>query len=108
MRDEKSSALSPPPSSLMKRVPAGTLQSTDVGRQITLAGWVQKQRDFGDLVFIDLRDRSGVCQIVVDRKRGADDRLLSTAKELRSEYVVRIAGEVIERAADARNPKIPT
>jgi aspartyl-tRNA synthetase len=79
-----------------------------VGQSVTLAGWVQKQRDFGELVFIDLRDRSGVCQILVDRKRGADDRLLSTAKELRSEYVVRIAGEVTERAADARNPKIPT
>ena len=92
----------------MNRTFAGTLRKDHVGQSVTLAGWVQKQRDFGDLVFIDLRDRSGVCQIVVDRKRGADDRLLSTAKELRSEYVVRIAGEVIERAADARNPKIPT
>src|SRR2546430_8776878 len=106
MRDEKSSALSPPPSSLMKRVPAGTLQSTDVGRQITLAGWVQKQRDFGDLVFIDLRDRSGICQVVIDKSRGANDALLSAAKEARSEFVVRIDGEVMARAAASLNPNI--
>src|SRR2546430_9108599 len=108
MRDEKSSALSPPPSSLMKRVPAGTLQSTDVGRQITLAGWVQKQRDFGDLVFIDLRDRSGICQVVIDKSRGANDALLSAAKEARSEFVVRIDGEVMARAAASVNPNIAT
>src|SRR5438309_6775440 len=108
MRDEKSSALSPHPSSLMKRVPAGTLRSTDVGRQISLAGWVQKHRDFGDLVFIDLRDRSGLCQVVIDKARGAGEPLLSAAKQVRSEFVVRIDGDVIARAEDSRNPKLPT
>ena len=92
----------------MNRVPAGSLRAGDVGRQVTLAGWVQKHRDFGDLVFIDLRDRSGICQIVVDKARGADDALLSAAKEARSEFVIRIDGEVIARAEESRNPKIAT
>ena len=90
MRDEKKdSALSPQPSSLGNRVPAGSLRNQDVGKAITLAGWVQKQRDFGDLVFIDLRDRSGICQVVIDKARGADDALLSAAKEARSEFTRR-------------------
>src|SRR6266545_1286760 len=108
MRDEKQSALSPHPSALVTRVPAGTLRVNDLGRQVTLAGWVQKHRDFGDLVFVDLRDRSGICQVVVDKARGADDALLSTAKEVRSEFVIRIDGEVIARTEGSRNPKIGT
>ena len=92
----------------MNRIPAGTLRAGDVGRKITLAGWAQKHRDFGDLVFIDLRDRSGICQVVIDKARGADDALLSAAKEVRSEFVIRVDGEVIARAAESRNPKIAT
>jgi len=87
---------------------AGTLRKNDAGQHITLNGWVQKQRDFGELVFVDLRDRSGICQVVVDRKRGAADELLAAAKELRSEFVVRIEGEVVERADAQKNPKLPT
>jgi aspartyl-tRNA synthetase len=93
---------------VIERIPAGTLRADHVGQRVALAGWVQKHRDFGDLVFIDLRDRSGMCQVVVDRARGADEELLAAAKEVRSEYVVRIEGEVIARAADSRNPKLPT
>ena len=92
----------------MNRIPAGTLRAGDVGRKITLAGWAQKHRDFGDLVFIDLRDRSGICQVVIDKARGADDALLSAAKEVRSEFVIRVDGEVIARAAESRNAKIAT
>ncbi len=92
----------------MNRLAAGTLRLKDVGQTVALSGWVQKQRDFGDLVFIDLRDRSGICQVVVDKARGADDALLTAAKEVRSEFVVRIDGEVIARREDSRNPKIPT
>jgi aspartyl-tRNA synthetase len=91
-----------------ERTAAGTLRSDHVGQRVALYGWVQKHRDFGELVFIDLRDRSGICQVVVDRARGADEKLLAAAKEVRSEYVVRIEGAVIARASDSRNPKLPT
>jgi aspartyl-tRNA synthetase len=92
----------------MNRTPAGTLRTEHVGRTVTLAGWVQKHRDFGDLVFIDLRDRSGICQVVTDKARGAGEALLASAKQVRSEFVVRIDGEVIARAEESRNPKLPT
>jgi aspartyl-tRNA synthetase len=92
----------------MNRIPAGTLRLEHVGQRASLAGWVQKQRDFGDLVFIDLRDRSGICQVVVDKGRGAGEALLSAAKQARSEFVVRIDGQVIARAHESRNPKLPT
>ena len=92
----------------MNRTYAGTLRLSAAGTTVTLCGWVQKQRDFGDLVFIDLRDRSGVCQVVVDRGRGASAELLAAAKELRSEFVVRIDGVVDARSVESRNPKLAT
>ncbi|MEA2337560.1 MAG: aspartyl-tRNA synthetase, partial [Thermoanaerobaculia bacterium] len=92
----------------MNRSYAGTLNKEHSGTSATIAGWVQKQRDFGELVFIDVRDRSGIVQVVVDRSKGASDELLAIAKELRSEYVVRIAGEVRERAESTKNPKMAT
>ncbi|HEY8183843.1 MAG TPA: aspartate--tRNA ligase [Thermoanaerobaculia bacterium] len=92
----------------MNRTPAGTLRLEHVGRTVSLAGWVQKHRDFGDLVFIDLRDRSGICQVVTDKARGAGEALLASAKQVRSEFVIRVDGEVIARAEDSRNPKLPT
>ena len=63
----------------MNRIYAGTLRNDHVGQTVMLNGWVQKQRDFGELVFIDLRDRSGVCQIVIDRERVASAELLDAA-----------------------------
>ena len=92
----------------MNRVYAGTLTTEQKSQSIILAGWVQKQRDFGELIFIDLRDRSGVVQVVIDRERGASPELIAAAKESRSEFVVRIEGEVVERAENAKNPKLPT
>ncbi|HEY0139329.1 MAG TPA: aspartate--tRNA ligase [Thermoanaerobaculia bacterium] len=92
----------------MTRVYAGTLTTEQTSQSIALAGWVQKQRDFGELIFIDLRDRSGVVQVVIDRERGASAELIAAAKECRSEFVVRIEGEVVERAESAKNPKLPT
>jgi aspartyl-tRNA synthetase len=86
----------------------GTLRKEHTGQTVTLHGWVQKQRDFGELVFVDLRDRTGIVQVVVDRSRGASAELLATAKELRGEFVVRIEGEVVERADAQKNPKLPT
>jgi aspartyl-tRNA synthetase len=92
----------------MNRIYAGTLGRENIGQTVILHGWVQKQRDFGELVFIDLRDRSGVCQIVVDRERGATPEVVATAKELRGEFVVRITGAVFERAYAQKNAKLPT
>ncbi|HEY0157483.1 MAG TPA: aspartate--tRNA ligase [Thermoanaerobaculia bacterium] len=86
----------------------GTLNKQHVRQTVTLHGWVQKQRDFGELVFVDLRDRTGIVQVVVDKSRGASAELLATAKELRGEFVVRVTGEVVERAEGQKNPKLPT
>ncbi|HVE72510.1 MAG TPA: aspartate--tRNA ligase [Thermoanaerobaculia bacterium] len=86
----------------------GTLNKSNVGQSVTLHGWIQKHRDFGELIFLDLRDRTGIAQIVVDKERGAGEALVATAKELRSEFVVRIEGEVVERADAQKNPKLPT
>jgi len=90
------------------RTYAGSVGLKDVGRTITMAGWVYKHRDFGDLIFIDLRDRSGVCQIVVDQNRVPDPTVVEQAKELRSEFVVRVTGELISRAEERRNSKMET
>jgi len=90
------------------RTYAGSVGLKDVGRTITMAGWVYKHRDFGDLIFIDLRDRSGVCQIVVDQNRVPDPTVVEQAKELRSEFVVRVTGELIGRAEERRNSKMET
>src|ERR1044071_4005078 len=87
---------------------SGTLRKEHAGQTVVLSGWVQKQRDFGELIFVDLRDRSGVCQVVIDHERGADDALIAIAKELRSEFVVRIEGTVALRAESQCNPKIAT
>ena len=91
----------------MNRTYAGTLRKDHVGQKITLNGWVAKQRDFGELVFVDLRDRSGIVQVVADQKFVAAD-VVAAAKELRSEFVVRIDGEVKERAEAQKNAKLPT
>jgi len=92
----------------MTRSFAGTLRNDHVGQTVTLQGWVQKQRDFGDLIFIDLRDRSGICQVVIDRGKGADDATIAAAKECRGEFVVQIEGAVAARAESSRNAKLPT
>lgn len=93
---------------LRERLGAGTPRREDAGKRVTLAGWVHKQRDFGELIFIDLRDRTGLCQIVVDQNRVASTEVVAAAKELRSEYVVQVTGLVAERAEDRRNPKLGT
>jgi aspartyl-tRNA synthetase len=85
----------------------GQLRNTDVGQTVKLAGWVHSYRDHGGLVFIDLRDRDGLTQLVF-----ADDTcgkaVHEESRKLRSEWVVSIAGEVSSRGADAVNPKLPT
>ena len=79
---------------------AGTLRAADTGTTVTLAGWVAKRRDHGGVAFIDLRDASGVVQVVVRDER--------TAHILRSEFCVKVVGEVSTRPAGNENPDLPT
>jgi aspartyl-tRNA synthetase len=83
----------------------GDLRIADVGREVILFGWIHKHRDMGNLVFIDLRDRQGVIQVVVGSANAA---LLAKAKKLRMEYVLGIQGIVGARAANLRNPQLST
>ena len=82
----------------------GELRISDVGKTVTLAGWVQKSRKLGGMTFIDLRDRYGITQLVVDA--AADEKLIETATSLGREYVIQAVGTVVER--QSKNPKMPT
>ena len=90
------------------RTPCGSLRAGDAGKTVLLRGWVDRRRDHGDLVFVDLRDRSGFVQAVFDPELMPDRSLLEFAKELRSEFVVELSGEVVRRDAAALNAAMPT
>ena len=94
--------------SVLPRTPAGTLRPSHEGQTVRLQGWVNRRRDHGELVFIDLRDRSGLAQVVFDAEFLPDAAVLALAKELRSEYVVDVIGAVMARGGDAVNPDLPT
>ncbi len=84
----------------------GNLTAEDVGRQVKVAGWVQRYRDHGGLIFVDLRDRTGLVQLVFEaEKRSA---LHEQARELRGEFVVSAAGAVVARAPERVNPSLAT
>ena len=85
---------------------AGELRSEHVGRRVALAGWAARRRDHGGLVFIDLRDESGLAQLVINPERAAD--AAPSAHDVRNEFVLRAEGEVVARAPDAVNPNLPT
>jgi aspartyl-tRNA synthetase len=80
----------------------GELRAGDAGRRVTLAGWANARRDHGGLVFIDLRDHTGIVQLVV---RPENDPV---AHDVRNEFVLQAKGEVVARSAEAVNPNIPT
>jgi aspartyl-tRNA synthetase len=94
--------------SALARTPAGTLRKTHVGQTVRLQGWVNRRRDHGELVFIDLRDRSGLVQVVFDAQFLPAPELLAVAKELRSEYVLDVTGTLVERDTAAVNADLPT
>ena len=83
----------------------GELSLKNLNETVTLAGWVQTIRDKGFMIWVDLRDRYGITQLVFDEERTSKD-LLEKAKNLGREFVIQVEGEVIERAS--KNPKIPT
>ncbi len=92
----------------LRRTPAGSLRKGHAGSTVLLQGWVNRRRDHGDLVFIDLRDRSGIAQVVFDAQFLPSAELLERAKELRSEFVLEVEGTVTAREAGAVNPDLPT
>jgi aspartyl-tRNA synthetase len=83
----------------------GALRAEDVGADVVLLGWVHRVRDLGGLLFIDLRDRHGITQLVFDRD---DAQTMAKAKRLRSEYVMAARGRVQRRSPETINPKLPT
>jgi len=84
----------------------GELDRKHVGQRVTLAGWVHRRRDHGGLVFIDLRDRDGLVQIVFNPELSGEGHEVAT--KLRHEYVVRVCGEVAKRPPGTENPKLAT
>lgn len=83
----------------------GELRIADVNKEVTLAGWVQKSRDKGFMIWVDLRDRYGITQLIFDESR-TETSVMDVAKSLGREFVVQVKGTVIER--EAKNDKIPT
>ena len=84
----------------------GELRASDAGRRAVLMGWVQRRRDLGRLLFIDLRDRAGIAQVVF--KADLDSQLHARAGLLRSEYVVAVEGPVVMRAPETVNSNLET
>src|SRR3954451_19179484 len=84
----------------------GTLRASDAGKKAVLMGWVNKRRDHGSLLFVDLRDRTGVTQVVVNADRNAE--IHQKAETLRNEYVIAAIGTVKLRDANTVNPNMPT
>jgi aspartyl-tRNA synthetase len=83
----------------------GSLRAADVNKEVTLAGWVQKSRDKGFIIWVDLRDRYGMTQLVFDQER-TDAALMEEARKLGREFVIQVTGTVVER--DSKNPNIAT
>jgi aspartyl-tRNA synthetase len=90
----------------MRDASPGALRLADVGREVRLAGWVARRRDHGNLIFVDLRDRSGLVQLVFNPAAAPEAHAL--AETLRAEFVVAVAGQVVAREADTVNPGLAT
>jgi aspartyl-tRNA synthetase len=84
----------------------GDLRAANAGQQVVVMGWVNRRRDHGNLIFLDLRDRTGICQIVLDKELTPDGHL--KGEQVRPEYVIAAVGKVRLRDKDAINPKMPT
>lgn len=85
---------------------AGLLSEKDVSREVILSGWVQKRRDLGGVIFIDLRDRSGIMQLVINPEKSAAAH--QAADRLRSEYVIAVKGKVVAREPETINLQLTT
>ncbi len=90
----------------MRTYYCGEIRSSNIGETVTLYGWIDRRRDHGGVIFLDLRDRSGIVQIVSDPQRTPDS--YEQANSLRLEYVVKVTGRVSQRPDDSLNPRLPT
>jgi aspartyl-tRNA synthetase len=90
---------------ITRRTACGSLRATSVGEEVDLYGWVHRRRDHGGLIFLDLRDRSGLVQVKIDP---IHPEVHARGRDLRLEYVVHVAGKVLRRPAGAENKELPT
>ncbi len=86
-------------------VTCGELRAADAGREVRMAGWVHRRRDHGHLIFLDLRDRYGITQVVIDR---AETKAAAAAARVRNEFVLEIRGDVAHRLAGSENSRLAT
>ncbi len=91
---------------MLKSVGCGEIRASDAGKDVKLAGWVHRRRDHGGLIFIDLRDRSGIVQVVLNPRESPEAH--ETATQFRNEWVVQVEGQVGSRPAGTENPDLPT
>jgi aspartyl-tRNA synthetase len=91
---------------IMRTYYCGEVRKEHIGETVTLCGWVDRRRDHGGVIFLDLRDRTGTVQVVSDPQRTPDS--YTDAESLRNEYVVKITGRVTARPEESLNPKLPT
>ena len=91
---------------LQKTISCGDLRAEHIGKAVTLAGWVHRRRDHGGLIFIDLRDREGIAQVVFNPELVSDAH--ETATQLRNEWVIQVAGQVMRRPEGTENASLPT
>ena len=98
-----------PHATALRTTTCGELTAADVGSDVILTGWVNRRRDHGKLIFIDLRDRFGLTQLVIDPERAeTGEAVLSLASETRVEYVLRVQGKVARRLPGTENASLPT
>ena len=91
---------------MLKTISCGKVRRDDVGKRVTLAGWVHRRRDHGNLVFIDLRDREGLVQVVFNPEMAPEAH--GVAEQVRNEWVLQVGGEVATRPEGTENPNLPT
>ena len=90
---------------MLRTTNCGALTLAQLGEEVTLAGWVQKTRDKGFMLWVDLRDRYGITQVIFDEER-TPKAVMEKAQNLGREFVIQVKGTVIER--ESKNPNLPT
>src|SRR5690349_10717033 len=94
------------PPQMRRTAKCGEFRLSHAGSKVVAMGWVARRRDLGSLIFVDLRDRAGVLQVVFNQE--SDAALHKRAEELRSEFVIAVEGQIIKRAGGTVNAAIPT